>query len=83
MKKLTLSIQEVANVLGVSRPTVYKLAQMSDFPAFHLRGRVVISADGLERWVEVMSRKGVGSNIRVWLPLTNRGVMCTKKQLKQ
>lgn len=61
MKKLTLSIQEVANVLGVSRPTVYKLAQMSDFPAFHLRGRVVISADGLERWVEVMSRKGVGA----------------------
>ena len=61
MKKLTLSIQEVANVLGVSRPTVYKLAQMSDFPAIHLRGRVVISADGLERWVEVMSRKGVGA----------------------
>lgn len=61
MKKLTLSIQEVANVLGVSRPTVYKLAHMPDFPAFHLRGRVVISADGLERWVEVMSQKGVGA----------------------
>lgn len=38
MKKLTLSIQEVANVLGVSRPTVYKLAQMSIFLRFICAG---------------------------------------------
>ena len=61
MKKLTLSIAEVAAVLGISRPTAYQLAKMPDFPAFHLRGRVVVSAEGLEKWVECQSQKEIGA----------------------
>lgn len=38
MKKLTLSIQEVANVLGVSRPTVYNSPRCPIFLRFICAG---------------------------------------------
>lgn len=51
VKKITLSIDETAVALGVSRPTVYNLLHMHGFPAFRVGGRTLVSADGLQRWV--------------------------------
>ena len=51
MKRLTLSIPEAAEVLGVSRPLVYQLVRRSDFPAFKVGNRILISAAQLSRWV--------------------------------
>lgn len=52
LKKLTLSISETAEVLGVSVPQVYKLTRRSDFPAFKIGARTLVSVQQLSRWVE-------------------------------
>ena len=52
LKKLTLSISETAEVLGVSRPVVYQLTHRADFPAFKIGSRTVVSVSKLREWVE-------------------------------
>lgn len=49
--KVTLSVTETADALGVSRPTVYTLLHRQDFPAFRVGGRTLVSAEGLREWV--------------------------------
>lgn len=51
MDKLTYSPTETAQVLGVSKPTVYKLMARADFPSFKVGSRTLVSADGLRAWV--------------------------------
>ena len=51
-EKIALSVSEAADLLGVSRPTVYTLIHRDDFPAFKIGRRTVISRSGLEEWVQ-------------------------------
>ena len=51
MDKLAYSVVETAQVLGVSRPTVYALMKRPGFPVFQVGGRKLISVDGLRNWV--------------------------------
>lgn len=51
-EKIALSVSEAADLLGVSRPTVYTLIHRADFPAFKIGRRTVISRIGLEEWVQ-------------------------------
>ena len=51
-EKITLSITETAAVLGLSRPTVYRLVKSDGFPAFRVGTRTLIPRAGLERWVQ-------------------------------
>ncbi len=57
MDRLTLSPTEAAQVLGVSRPTVYTLIKRDGFPAFKCGARTLISVEGLKRWVEAQSKE--------------------------
>ena len=50
--KLALSVSEAADILSISRPTVYELMRRKDFPAFKLGKRTLISRAGLEAWIE-------------------------------
>ena len=54
--KLALSVTETAEILGLSRPTVYDLIQREDFPSFRVGRRTTISRSGLERWVQEQSK---------------------------
>lgn len=56
--KIALSVTETAELLGVSRPTVYKLIKRGDFPAFNIGSRTVISRTGLEAWVMEQAGRG-------------------------
>ena len=51
MDKLAYSITEAAQVLGVSRPTLYALLDQPGFPAFRVGNRRLISVEGLRDWV--------------------------------
>lgn len=51
VSKLTYSVDEAAQVLGVSRCTLYKLIHRSDFPALKVGNRQLISREGLAEWV--------------------------------
>lgn len=50
-KRLTLSVAETARALGISTKTAYTLIHRTDFPAFQIGRRVVVSRDGLREWV--------------------------------
>ncbi len=59
--KLAISVAEAAALLGVSRPTMYALTRRDDFPAFHVADRrLLISVEGLRRWVDEQSGERVG-----------------------
>lgn len=51
MDKLAYSLTETAQVLGVSRPTVYALIKQPGFPVFQIGGRKLVSVEGLKRWI--------------------------------
>jgi len=53
--KLVYNVSEVAQVLNVSRPTVYELLHRADFPAFRIGNRWLTSKAGLAKWVEDQS----------------------------
>jgi len=50
--KLVYNVTEVAEALGVSRPTVYELLNTPGFPAFRIGNRWLTSKAGLSEWVE-------------------------------
>lgn len=53
--KLVYSVAEAAEALGISRPTLYALLHREDFPSFRVGGRVLVSVEGLRRWVEAQA----------------------------
>lgn len=58
-QKAALSVTEAAEMLGVTRQTVYtQLLHREDFPVFKIGTRTLISAAGLERWIEEQSARG-------------------------
>lgn len=58
MDKLAYSTTETAEVLGVSRPVVYTLMKRTDFPAFKVGNRTLVSAEGLRAWVRAQAERG-------------------------
>lgn len=58
-RKRLLNINDVADTLQVSRPTVYQLIHQEGFPAFRLGNRWRVSADGLDRWIAEQSGEAV------------------------
>lgn len=61
MEALAISMTKAAELLGVSRPTMYKIARQDGFPAFTVGGRVLISAEGLREWVRDKSTEGASA----------------------
>jgi len=57
--KLTISIQEAAKMLGVGIPSIKKLIDDGDFPAFKIGRRYFISREGVEQWVAAKAAAGV------------------------
>lgn len=62
MEKLTLSIREAAEVVGISTRYMYELAKVEGFPTIKVGKRLLVSRKGLERWVEEQTAKAIGEN---------------------
>lgn len=62
--KMLLSISEAAVVLGISRPSIYRLIHADDgFPIIRVGGRVLIPVKQLREWLdEQVSIKGGDGN---------------------
>lgn len=48
--KILISVTEASRLLGLSRPTVYRLINSGDFPVVRVFGRTMINQAGLVKW---------------------------------
>ncbi len=58
MEKLTLTAQEAAEALQVSKPVLYELCKRPDFPVVHIGRKVLIPRDRLRAWVNAQGQEG-------------------------
>ena len=58
-EKLLLDVSEAAELLGISRPTMYQLMNREDFHAgIRIGARRKISRKGLEEWINEQAGGG-------------------------
>lgn len=58
MEKILLDVSEMAEILGISRPTAYQILNRADFDAaFYIGRRRKVSRAGLEKWIQKQTRK--------------------------
>lgn len=50
--RMVMTVEEMGKELGISRATAYELSQRTDFPSFSIGRRVLVSRDGLLKWIE-------------------------------
>lgn len=55
INKLTYTVEEMGEAVGVSRKVAYQLANRNDFPKIRIGKRIVIPIDSLNRWLENQS----------------------------
>ncbi|HFK1746076.1 TPA: helix-turn-helix domain-containing protein [Bacillus cereus] len=51
MEKITLTVKEVADLLGVSLTTVYSMVRMSEIPHARVRGKILFHRPTVETWL--------------------------------
>lgn len=50
--KLTITVDEMSKMLGISRPIAYDLTKKDGFPAIRIsERRIVIPVDALNKWL--------------------------------
>ena len=56
----TLTVDELANLLKISKPVAYELANRDDFPSFKIGKSIRVSKQGLSEWIlkQAASQKG-------------------------
>jgi len=52
LEPLTVGMGQAAQLLNVSRATIYRYAKMPGFPAFTIGGRTLVSVEGLRKWID-------------------------------
>jgi len=52
---LTVSVDEMGRMLGISRKTAFKLAHQPGFPSVRIGGRIVISVRALQAWIDAQT----------------------------
>lgn len=57
-EKKTLTVAEAAAVVGISTRYMYDLVKTAGFPTIQIGRRILVSAKGLERWLDEQSQKG-------------------------
>ncbi len=59
MVRNTLTVLEVADLLGVSTTTIYALVREQSIPFFRVRSRIFFRLDTINEWISQMEGTGV------------------------
>ncbi|MED4904088.1 helix-turn-helix domain-containing protein [Parageobacillus thermoglucosidasius] len=51
MERKTLTVQEVAEYLGVHRDTIYAMVRQKQIPHFRIRRRILFSREAIDAWI--------------------------------
>ena len=58
MNKLAISVDEMAQMLGISRPVAYNLIKKEGFPSIKIgQRRILIPVEALKKWLNEESRE--------------------------
>lgn len=57
-QRMTLSVAELSQELGLSRPKIYDLLGLPDFPKLRVGKRWIIPREPLERWLRARAEEG-------------------------
>ena len=55
---VAVNMTQAAQLLGVSRPTLYRLARTPGFPVVHLGGCTRVLVDDLRAWARQQAQEG-------------------------
>lgn len=58
MEKLTYSVQEVSQLLGIGTTAAYQLVRSEGFPRIQVGRRIVVPKKAFEQWVDSISISG-------------------------
>ena len=58
MEKITLSVSEIASLLGVSISTIYVMARLNEIPHKKVRGRILFHRPTVEKWLSSSTEGG-------------------------
>ncbi len=61
LKPVAVSVAKAAEMLGVSRPTLYALIHTDGFPSFKVGSRTLVSTEGLAEWVRRQTQPIMGN----------------------
>ncbi len=50
-EKLTFSVEEMADAMGIGRALAYDLVKKDGFPALRINGRIIIPVNALKEWM--------------------------------
>lgn len=56
-ERLTYTIPQAAEIIGINVITAYKLAKQKGFPSVRIGKRIVVPKAALERWLEQEAAK--------------------------
>ena len=60
-EKYTMTVAEMGERLGISRPMAYDLVNRADFPAIRIgERRILVPVEAFEKWLEAQIRKSAG-----------------------
>ncbi|NMO97452.1 helix-turn-helix domain-containing protein [Paenibacillus lemnae] len=51
MQKITLTVTEAAELIGVSQTTIYTMAREGQIPHARVRGRILFHREVIESWL--------------------------------
>lgn len=62
LTKVTMTVKEVADYLGISRGTVYSRVKANEIPYVKLGGKILFHRETVDNWLAQLS-KGVNINV--------------------
>lgn len=60
MDRGTMTVKELQQFLNIGRVTAYELCASKGFPSIRIGRRVLVSRQGLEKWLEAKEGEGNG-----------------------
>ncbi|MCM0626675.1 helix-turn-helix domain-containing protein [Lysinibacillus sp. OL1_EC] len=58
MDKITLSVNEVAKLIGISTTTVYTMVRLNEIPYKKVRGRIIFHRGTIDNWLATPFKGG-------------------------
>ena len=62
MEKGTMNVRQLQVYMGIGRKKSYELVNSRNFPAFRIGRKILVSREGLEKWMLKQQEEGKGED---------------------